>query len=217
MVGLRKDFKYENDNSLTCNGLLPKPTNDYPNISELFGDIIDKTYLENLETSSYPSNPITSIQKKLRTTREGKTSLKGDVLTEQKYSKHSEKIVKKFQHMIDNNGEIPKQMITRKFVQRVIPKKWGIKGPTITATSLPDDFVHYVQPRSLTVREWARLQLFPDWYQFSGPRTTGGRKRAGDFSNGDWKRETPRYTQIGNAVPVKLSEEIGKHLIKLVR
>lgn len=217
MVGLRKDFKYENDNSLPCNGLIPKPTNDYPNISELFGDIIDKNYLENLETRLYLSNPITPIQKKLRITREGKILLKGDLLTEQKYSKHSEKIIKKFQYMIDNNGEIPEQMRTRKFVQRVIPKKWGIKGPNITVTSLPDDFVHYAQPRSLTVREWARLQLFPDWYQFSGLRTTGGRKRAGDFSNGDWKRETPRYTQIGNAVPVKLSEEIGKHLIKLVR
>ncbi len=217
MVGLRKDFKYEHDNSLPGKGLIPKPTNDYPNISELFGDIIDINYLENLETKSYPLNPVTPIQKKLRTTRKGKILLKGDELTEQKYSKHSEKIIKKFQHMIDNNGEIPKQMRTKKFVQRVIPKTWTDKGPSITTTSLPDDFVHYVQPRSLTVREWARLQLFPDWYQFSGNRTTGGRKRAGDFSNGDWKRETPRYTQIGNAVPVKLAEEIGKHLIKLIK
>ena len=145
-----------------------------------------------------------------------KMDAKGDELTEQKYSKHSKKIIEKFQYMIDNKGEIPEQMRTRKFVQRVIPKKWGEKGPNITATSLPDDFVHYSQPRSITVREWARLQLFPDWYKFSGSRTTGGRKRAGDFSNGDWKRETPRYTQIGNAVPVKLAEEIGKHLKKLI-
>lgn len=217
MIGLRKDFKYENDNSLPGNGLIPNPTNDYPNISELFGDIIDKNYLENLETRAYPSNPTKLIQKKLRTTREGKILLKGDILTEQKYSNHSEKIIKKFQYMIDNEGKIPEEMKTKKFVQRVIPKTWTEKGPSITTTSLPDDFVHYLQPRSLTVREWARLQLFPDWYQFSGNRTTGGRKRAGDFSKGDWKRETPRYTQIGNAVPVKLAEEIGKHLMKIIK
>jgi site-specific DNA-cytosine methylase len=34
--------------------------------------------------------------------------------------------------------------------------------------------------------------------------------------DGDWKRETPKYTQIGNAVPVKLSEEIGVHLKKIL-
>ena len=118
--------------------------------------------------------------------------------------------------MIENNGNILEKMKTKKFVQRVIPKVWGKNGPNITATSLPDDFVHYSQPRSLTVREWARLQLFPDWYEFAGNRTTGGRKRAGDFTNGDWKRETPKYTQIGNAVPVKLSEEIGIHLKKIL-
>ena len=39
--------------------------------------------------------------------------------------------------------------------------------PNITVTSLPDDYVHFSQPRSLTVREWARLQIFSDWYQFS--------------------------------------------------
>ena len=98
------------------------------------------------------------------------------------------------------------------YAERVIPKKWNSSGPNITATSLPDDFVHYSQPRSLTVREWARLQMFPDWYEFSGKRTTGGRRRAGDPSREDWTRETPKYTQIGNAVPVKLAEEIGKHL-----
>ena len=128
----------------------------------------------------------------------------------------AEKIVKKFQHMIDNNGKIPEEMKTKKFAQRVIPKKWNSSGPNITATSLPDDFVHYSQPRSLTVREWARLQMFPDWYEFSGKRTTGGRRRAGDPSRGDWARETPKYTQIGNAVPVKLAEEIGRHMKSLI-
>ena len=216
MIGLRKDFSYENDVTLPGNGLLPNPKNDFPNILELFDDILDNDYLNTLDTPTYPKNPRTTIQKKLRTTRNGTVLMKGDKLTEHKYSKHSKKIIEKFQYMIENDGNILEKMKTKKFVQRVIPKVWGKNGPNITATSLPDDFVHYSQPRSLTVREWARLQLFPDWYEFAGNRTTGGRKRAGDFTNGDWTRETPKYTQIGNAVPVKLSEEIGIHLKKII-
>ena len=37
-------------------------------------------------------------------------------------------------------------------------------APTIT--SLPDDLLHYSEPRTLTVRENARLQSFPDWFGF---------------------------------------------------
>lgn len=40
--------------------------------------------------------------------------------------------------------------------------------PSHTLTTLPDDFVHYSEPRILTVREYARLQSFPDWFEFRG-------------------------------------------------
>ena len=114
--------------------------------------------------------------------------------------------------MIDHGGQIRPEDATKKFAQRVIPARWGPTGPSITATSLPDDYVHFSQPRILTVREWARLQTFPDWYRFAGKRTTGGRRRAGDPSAGDWSRELPKYTQIGNAVPVWLARAVGEHL-----
>ena len=84
-------------------------------------------------------------------------------------------------------------------------------------TSLPDDFVHYSEPRIPTVREWARLQTFPDRYVFKGPRTTGGRRRAGDPSKKIFDRDVPKYTQIGNAVPVRLAYEIGKQVAGLLK
>lgn len=133
-------------------------------------------------------------------------------MLDQEYSNHSPKIIDKFTFMIKNKGKIPDKYKTKKFAQRVLTEKWGIKGPNITATSLPDDYVHYSQPRSLTVREWARLQMFPDWYKFSGKRTTGGIRRAGNPQEGIWDREVPKYTQIGNAVPVELARRIGKNL-----
>lgn len=72
--------------------------------------------------------------------------------------------------------------------------------PSHTLTTLPDDFVHYSEPRILTVREYARLQSFPDWYDFLGKYTTGGHRRL---------RECPRYTQAGNAVPPFLGELVA--------
>lgn len=79
--------------------------------------------------------------------------------------------------------------------------------PTLTITTIPDDFVHYCEPRVMTVRESARLQTFPDWFEFKGPYTTGGKRRV---------KQTPRYTQVGNAVPPLFAEQLGialKHVL----
>ncbi|PXX98295.1 DNA cytosine methyltransferase [Halomonas sp. LBP4] len=75
--------------------------------------------------------------------------------------------------------------------------------PASTITTLPDDILHYCEPRILTVRENARLQSFPDWFSFKGKYTTGGKNR---------KQECPRYTQVGNAVPPLLANAIGEML-----
>lgn len=76
-----------------------------------------------------------------------------------------------------------------------------------TITSVPDDFVHYCEPRIPTVRELARIQSFPDWYSFRGNYTTGGNRR---------KTEVPRYTQVANAVPPLFAEQIGLVLKELI-
>ena len=70
-----------------------------------------------------------------------------------------------------------------------------------------DDYIHYSQPRALSVREWARLQSFPDTHQFCGLET-GGSRRAGDPTKAN-TREVPQYTQIGNAVPPLVGMALG--------
>lgn len=80
-------------------------------------------------------------------------------------------------------------------------------APSPTVTTLPDDLVHYCDPRTMSVRELARLQSFPDWFSFRGPYTSGGPGR---------RHACPRYTQVGNAVPPLLAEAIGETLVGLL-
>jgi len=226
MVGYRRDVIYPEYQEMlfeapeveydqptaVSHGFLPEPHGVPPSLVELLSDLVDPDYEKKGMTEFYPSEPKSEIQKLLRTHN-------GKLLTsvsEQEYSNHAPYIKTKFAHMIANDGEIPDEFKTKKFAQRVFPKTWGVDGPNITATSLPEDYVHFSQPRSPTVREWARIQTFPDWYEFAGSRTTGGRRRAGDPSKGLWGRDVPKYTQIGNAVPVMLARKVGDHLRKVI-
>jgi DNA (cytosine-5)-methyltransferase 1 len=72
--------------------------------------------------------------------------------------------------------------------------------PSPTLTTLTDDYIHYCEPRVLTVREFARLQSFNDWFEFRDKYTTGGTLRV---------QEVPRYTQVGNAIPPMFVEQVG--------
>ena len=223
LVGIRDDVTskllIESDSADAVErGFLPAPLGIRPpGPAELLSDIEDSKYENGGSTRFYPGAAITKIQRLLRTPRAGGKPLpKGAPLSEHDYSKHRADVVAKFKAMIRDGGNVPEKFKTKKFAQRVLPAQWGEQGPTITATSLPDDYVHYAQPRSLTVREWARLQMFPDWYTFSGNRTTGGIRRAGNPREGVFDREVPKYTQIGNAVPVGLAQAVGEHLAKIL-
>ena len=214
LVGIRNDIKFKSL-SKTANGLLPDGGLNPPHLKDVLSDLIDINYTPGGATKLYPRKATTKFQQEMRK-QNGKILDKGAPLTEHVYTKHSENITKKFKFMIENDGVIPEKFQTKKFSQKVLLKKWGDKGPNITATSLPDDYIHYAQPRILTVREWARLQTFPDWYQFSGPRTTGGIRRAGNPKENNHQRYLPRYTQIGNAVPVLLAKTIGDHFKRIL-
>jgi DNA (cytosine-5)-methyltransferase 1 len=94
---------------------------------------------------------------------------------------------------------------TRKHSQQALKED----EPAPAQLTIPDDICHYdmAQLRTLTVREMARFQSFPDWFTFRSKVTTGGENR---------KFEVPQYTQVGNAVPPLLAKALGEAIINIL-
>lgn len=101
-------------------------------------------------------------------------------------------------------NELPNKLRTHshqdKFLDRYKALDWNGQSHTVVA-HIAKDGHHYIHPdinqnRSITVREAARIQGFPDDYYFENSRTAA-------------------FTQIGNAVPPILSQKISRAIEKL--
>jgi DNA (cytosine-5)-methyltransferase 1 len=83
--------------------------------------------------------------------------------------------------------------------KRGMARRMSWDEPSLTLTTSPSqkqtERCHPDKTRPFTIREYARIQTFPDSWIFSGSMSS-------------------QYKQIGNAVPVKLGEEIGKMIIQ---
>ena len=81
-----------------------------------------------------------------------------------------------------------------------IARRLSLDEPSLTLTCAPamkqTERCHPTETRPLTVREYARIQTFPDDWEFCGNMTA-------------------QYKQIGNAVPVNLAAAVGRSLIRL--
>jgi DNA (cytosine-5)-methyltransferase 1 len=139
-----------------------------------------------------------------------RTGIENKIADSHRFPKHRPDIVEKFQIILNTcrkNKDIDAKTRERFNIKKhtIIPLDKNAKSPTIT--TLPDDYIHYCEPRILTVREYARIQSFPDWYEFQGKYTTGGKRRT---------QEVPRYSQIGNAIPPLFAEQSGLVLKQLI-
>ena len=125
------------------------------------------------------------------------------ILTEHNCSNYGERM-QKIISLVPPKGDIsdlpvslrPKNYFNNVYA-RIDPTQ---PSPTITrnfGTPSSTRCIHPFQNRARSTREGARLQGFPDKFIFYGSKTS-------------------KNLQIGNAVPVKLAEKIGIHLLKFL-
>jgi len=142
-------------------------------------------------------------------------SKKWDVLTQNKTRTHNERDLKIYQIQAERKlknlpeykyNELPKSLITHKNTKIFLDKFKVVPYNNISHTivaHISKDGHHYIHPdvkqnRSLTVREAARIQSFPDDYFFEG-----------SFTNA--------FKQIGNAVPPLMAEKIAMQILKILK
>jgi DNA (cytosine-5)-methyltransferase 1 len=188
-----------------------KNISDTTSLNDAISDLLRSNGTkESPDTKSFQAGIYTKAMTPYQRLMRGEKNLTSKVADSHRFAKHKQETVEKFQYIIDNG-------VVNKNISDEIKEKFNMKkrtvvplcgdSPTPTLTTLPDDYIHYCEPRILTVREYARIQSFPDSYEFKAGYTTGGDRR---------KTDVPRYTQIGNAIPPLFAEQAGIVLKEMI-
>lgn len=128
-----------------------------------------------------------------------------------KTSKQNEDVVKRLSIILETGDYESAKKILKNIGLDSEKRNYNVlkpEGQSSTIMTIPDDYIHYSNPRALTVREMARLQSFDDSFVFQGKRSTGGSKR---------KFEVPQFTLVGNAVPPLMARAIALEILKNIR
>ena len=89
---------------------------------------------------------------------------------------------------------------SKNFKDKMRRIRWNEPAPTVVAHLAKDGymFIHPFHDRTITVREAARFQSFPDSFEFSGSMTS-------------------QFRQVGNAVPPLLAKRLGEAVLDSIK
>jgi len=191
--------------------------NEYPDFREIKRDYLVKDFLSDLpvikhgHSVKYMRYKNNSVFLKKIGIRDEKTYTITDHITRPQ----TKRDLKIYKIALDkyNKGkflkynELPQELITHRnteaFLDRFKVVDSKAKASQTVVAHISKDGHYYIHPdkkqlRSLSVREAARLQTFPDSYKFEGSRTA-------------------QFKQIGNAVPPMLSKLIANKLLDILK
>lgn len=151
--------------------------------------------------SDYPGRPTSEYQKRARTTMRG-ARMRGD-LYDHYAAALGDATLERLRHIgpgqdwrnlpFDLLPPSMKRALRKDHTRRYRRMTWdGVPRAIITRFRDPKsgEYTHPEQHRTISIREAARIQGFPDWFSFAGPNTS-------------------KYTQVGNAVPVPLAKALA--------
>jgi len=191
---LKADFEYPEPthyNSAEILNLSNKALKPYLTLEEAISDLpFIKSNEESFEYSSEPQNDFQKFMRKNAPTK----------LMDHNSPNNNENLVKIMELLPDGGTpeDLPENMRPISGFKNTYCRLWW-KRPATTITrnlSTPSSSrcIHPKAPRPLTTREGARIQCFPDDYQFYGSKSD-------------------RNLQIGNAVPTFLSNALAKAIL----
>ena len=202
VIGIRKDL-----------GLIPEfPAKKYAKdvtVNEAISDLPTIHAAEGTETQKYTKKPKNAYQEFMR---KKSLSVKNHIAM-----RHTQRLIDRFKAIKNGQGLVdvwethgavqrgnPTKKSTVKFSQNNQRLHGDKPAPTIAA-SFQSNFIHPKLDRNFTAREGARLQSFPDYFEFKGMRTKMS-----------WEKGLSQYQQIGNAVPPLLAYEIASTLKRVL-
>ena len=188
-------------------------------VKDVFGDLPDLNAGEGTnEKVPYKTCPLSEYQEYIRRNSDG--------VTNHVAMKHTPRLIQRFAQipqggsLLDvsaeygqrqrngNKLDVKKRYKTNN--QRLHPEHVS----NIITASFQSTFVHPFLNRNLTAREGARLQSFPDSFEFCGPRTLMSKSLLKRENRGN-EIGLSQYNQIGNAVPPRMACAIAKAILSL--
>ena len=199
LVGWRKELQF----------MYPefKPVENRWTINDLFSDLPPLNAGETMNVANYSSPPNQYL-----TQFEIRNGL--DFTTQHIARQHNAKDLVIYRMAIQKwkeegkilkNDQIPEDMRTQNNVSSFLDRFKVVRSDSVSHTMIAHiakDGHHFIHPdesqlRSISMREAARIQSFPDDYFFEGSRSAA-------------------FTQIGNAVPPLFAEQIGFQIKKMI-